>query len=230
MKTLTRPGLLSLLTALALSACGDPGAPITNPGVDVGGEQGALWEVSYGDTMTVMVRGATGEMYRHSVRMTDGARFTIGSVSVDVNELCGRKDIVCPQHVFPAQIILTQPQNDRHILFTTYSRKGPLAAVNDPTLLGSMASMDSRLSFAIALGVGSAGQGACGLLGASYATGNLVKGPLPEDPQIEGGVSMDGTLLTSYTAGCVAGAQAGLDGLSIALQMKFSARRMGRPK
>lgn len=231
MKTLTCPGLLPLLTVLALSACGDPGIPLTDPGVDVGGKQGAWWMVSNDDTMTVMIRGAAGEISRSSVRTTSGS-FTLGSVSIDVEQLCARMDIVCPKDVFPPEIMLTQPQNDHHILFATYSRKGPLAAVSDSTLLGSMAraGTDMGLSFAIALGVGSAGQGACGLLGVSYATGKLRKGPLPEDPQREGGVAMQGTLVTSYTAGCIAGAQAGVEGLSVELQMGFRAERMGPPK
>lgn len=225
MKNLARAGLAALtLTTLMGANEGGCGQGLDNrpnqPGVDVGGTAGASWQVSYGGQMEVTVKGGAGTvMSKKMITVAQGGSFEVAGISVDVKAMCARGDMACPQDVFPAEVTMTQPGNDRHLLFVTYNRKGPLALVGQQTLLGNV---DSDNDFSIALGVGAAGQGNCGLLGVSYATGHITV-----DPLTQRGIGMSGDLVTSYSAGCVAAGQggAGAAGLTVEFRLPITTLR-----
>ena len=210
---------LVLLTGATKGGCGQgldnrPG----DPGIDVGGPLGALWNVQYSKTVEVVIKQGGAVVATQNVAVGVGATFDLGGVKVDLDAYCAREDVVCPYDVFPDQVKMTQPGSERHLLYVQYKPKGPLAYLENVTLLGNV---DSDDDFSIALGISGAAAGACGLLGVSYATGHIQSNGDPIAPL---GLSLTGDIVTAYAGGCaVTGAAAGL---TFELRIPFDATRL----
>ncbi len=224
MKRLALPGtagLVMLSLGMLCSGCdpGGGGVPL-DPGVDVGGTAGARWNISYGSTLNVRVSGPAGEISRQTMQPDNGT-FTLGTTTLNIRDVCARSDLACPQDVFPGQVTVTQPGYDMHLLFIDHGLKGPLSAVGNDRLLGNV---DSSHEVAIALGVGPAGQGSCGLLGVSYATGQIQLDP---NVPIRGLGLTGGRVTTSYSAPCLMGSKdpTGVANLTVEFDLPMSATR-----
>jgi hypothetical protein len=216
-----------LVPLLALAAGCDPGGGqgLMNepgvPGLDVGGLTGATWRVTFQDPIRVTVKGAAGTVSAADLQM-GGGQFKVGEATIELKGLCGRQDFVCPQHVFPLEVTMTQSDELLHMLRVTVNPRGPLRLLPQPALLGNV---DSRHAFAVLLGAGVAGMGNCGLLGLSTARGTIT--PDPKDPKR--GVALSGKVLVSYTGACVVlGNTVGATGagLDVDLEVPFSAARL----
>lgn len=125
------------LTALALLLClppllGADGCPLdgepskvaqTDP-LELGGDQGSLWNVQYANTLGVRLLIDTQSAFANS----DLRRpvLLLGQ-SIDVGDFCWRNDTICPQQLLPAQTQLAQPQRGLALMVPT--RRGPLALV-----------------------------------------------------------------------------------------------------
>lgn len=216
---------VSSLVFLLGNTEGGCGAGLNNrpgePGIDVGGLHGARWNVNYSDSMEVVIKNAGGVIATHKISVAAGGTFDLEGKQVDLGKLCERGEIACPNEVFPGQVTMRQPGGDLHLLYVTFNPVGPLKDVKETTLLGNV---DSDNDFSIALGVGAAGVGACGLLSVSYATGSI-SGDGGEPPR---GSSLDGDIVTAYSGGCLlAGPQGGAAaGLTVELRIPFTAERL----
>lgn len=192
------------------------------PGLEVGGVAGATWQVRYGDQIEVTVKGAAGQVVaRRNILWASGGSFEVGGTVVDLRALCARGDVVCPLDVLPTQVRMTQPGADRHYLRVTFNRKGPFANLTETTLLGNV---DSDNDYSIFLGAGAAGNGLCGLLGVSYATGRITPDPLVPSR----GSALTGDIVTGYSGGCVVGNPNGaaVAGITVELRQPLSALRL----
>lgn len=213
---------LVLLTGATKGGCGQgldnrPG----DPGIDVGGPLGALWNVQYSKTVEVVIKQGGAVVATQNVAVGVGATFDLGGVKVDLDAYCAREDVVCPYDVFPDQVKMTQPGSERHLLYVQYKPKGPLAYLENVTLLGNV---DSDDDFSIALGISGAAAGACGLLGVSYATGHIQSNGDPIAPL---GLSLTGDIVTAYAGGCLVGNSSGgaAAGLTVELRVPFDGVR-----
>jgi len=211
---------LGLLQGAAKGGCGgnEPGVP----GIDVGGPAGADWRVDYGDTLRVVVKKAGVVVADSNLSVVAGGTFTVDGVAVDLSNLCQRPDVACPHEVFPKTVRMTQPGDQRHLLYVTFNKEGPLGGVTSGTLLGNV---DSAKDFRIELGIQAAAVGTCGLLGVSYAEGSIQA----DASNPERGVKMVASdLVTAYAGGCIlsgSGGSAGA-GLTVELRVPFSADRL----
>ena len=214
----------SLVFLLGATPEGGCGAGLDNrqgePGVDVGGPAGADWSMQYQDTIEVRIKNAGGIIATHKISAVAGGSFELDGVTVDLRKLCERGDIACPEEVFPKMVTMTQPGNDRHLLYVTFNPEGPLKDVKQATLLGNV---DSDHDFSVALGVGAAAKGICGLLAVSYATGHIDS---EGDPPM--GTSINGDIVTAYSGGCLLAGSTGAAaaGLTVELRLPFSGKRM----
>jgi hypothetical protein len=189
-------------------------------GIDVGGVYGADWSVSYSDKITVRVLSGGALVHTSTVSAATGGTFTVDGVTVDIAELCARESVTCPQEVFPTQVRMTQPLAEQHLLFVTFNPTGPLAEIDEATLVGNV---DSDDDFSIALGIQAAAVGTCGLLGVSYATGRIYGATGAQDY----GTSLSGDIVVGYAGGCVVSGSGGsaAAGLSVEFRLPFNAYR-----
>jgi hypothetical protein len=191
------------------------------PAIDVGGMGGADWLMRYGDLLEVRIKNAAGVVATHTVSLSAGGTFEAAGVTVDIAALCARPEVACPGEVFPETVRMTQPGSEGHLLYVTYNHAGPFQDLQQTTLVGNV---DSDQDFSVALGIGAAGAGTCGLLGVSYATGHFeTQGT---EPPI--GIDLEGTIVTAYSGGCIlTGPQgAAAAGLTVELRLPFSANRL----
>ena len=191
------------------------------PGIDVGGVAGADWKVTYSDKMEVIVKNAGAAAATYNFAWAAGGTFDVDGVAIDLNDWCARDDVVCPFDVFPGQVRMTQPGSQLHLLYVDYTAKGPLAELKEVRLLGNV---DSDDDFSIALGIGAAAAGTCGLLGVSYATGHI-NGDGGDPPK---GHSLSGDIVTAYSGGCVLLGNSGAvgAGLTVEFRIPFTATRL----
>jgi hypothetical protein len=191
------------------------------PGVDVGGRAGAQWDVSYTDEVEVIIKDGAAIVASHNVSLASGGTFDLDGATIDWRTLCARDDVACPEDVFPATVMMKQPGSKLHLLYVDFNPVGPLAEVDEATLLGNV---DSDFDFSIALGIGAAGAGPCGLLSVSYATGSIEHDG--DDPPT--GNALSGEIVTAYAGGCLLlganGGGAGA-GLTAELRLPFTASR-----
>ena len=220
---------LAALTALVMltGASGEKagcGAGLDNragePGINVGGPIGATWDLTYSKTLEVIIKSGGAVVATHDLAVGTGATFDLDGIKIDLDAYCARPDVVCPYDVFPSQVRMTQPGSQLHLLYVQYEPKGPLAELKDVTLLGNV---DSDDDFSIALGIGAAAAGPCGLLSVSYATGQIKASAL--DP--ERGTSLTGDIVTAYAGGCLVGNSSGgaAAGLTVELRVPFDGVR-----
>lgn len=190
------------------------------PGIDVGGLQGAEWNMQYMDTMEVRIKNAGGVIATEKISVAAGGKFKLNGTTVDLGKLCERGDIACPDEVFPKRVTMRQPGVDKHLLYVSFNPVGPLKDLQEKTLLGNV---DSDSDFSIALGVGAAGAGVCGLLSVSYATGHI-----EADGNPPMGTSINGDIVTAYSGACLlAGTQgAAAAGLTVELRIPFTGNRL----
>lgn len=220
-----------LLAALALvvfpGAGGDErgcGGGLDNragePGVNVGGAAGAEWDVTYSDKLEVVVKNGGVVVATQALSLAAGGTFDLAGTQVDLRRLCERGDIACPEDVFPATVRMSQPGSKLHLLYLTFNKVGPLEELTQTTLLGNV---DSDFDFSIALGVGAAAAGPCGLLKVSYATGKIDHDGA--DPPL--GRKLAGDIVTAYAGGCIVLGQPGsaAAGLTVEFRLPFSAER-----
>ncbi|MBK8480897.1 MAG: hypothetical protein IPL40_06945 [Proteobacteria bacterium] len=222
------PWVVSGLTLLVLQgAAGDKGGcgggldnRAGEPGLEVGGAAGADWDVSYGDALEVLVKNGAVVVSSQALSLATGGTFDLAGTTVELRALCARGDIACPEDVFPARVRMTQPGSKLHLLYVTFNQVGPLDALTQATLLGNV---DSDYDFSIALGVGAAGAGSCGLLKVSYATGTIAH----DDAEPPRGSALSGEIVTAYAGGCIALGQQGsaAAGLTVEFRLPFSAKR-----
>lgn len=192
------------------------------PGVDVGGVEGAKWVVDYNDKVQVTIKNAAGGIVTETFAWGTGGVFDVDGVQVDLTQMCAREDVACPNEVFPHEVTMTQPGDQRHLLYVTFNAEGPLGDLQEATLLGNV---DSDDDFSIALGIKAAALGTCGLLGVSYATGHIATEP-GSDPPL--GQSLEGQIVTAYSGGCAVLGQSGAAGVggTIELRVDFEAHRL----
>lgn len=190
-------------------------------GIDVGGLSGAMWQVTYQDKMEVKVKKGAAIIATHNFAAATGGTFKVDGVDVDLTKFCGRDDVACPHELFPQQVKMTQPGYNLHFLYVTFNPVGPLKSLTEKTLVGNV---DSDHDFSIALGIGAAAAGVCGLIGVSYATGHIQGNN--DDPPI--GTDLSGHIVTEYAGGCALLGAAGGAGAGLTVQVKvpFSAVRM----
>jgi hypothetical protein len=193
------------------------------PGVDVGGKDGARWNVDYSDTIQVKITGAGGAVVTHDFTVAGGGLFDVEGTQIDLGKLCEREDVACPHEVFPSEVKMTQPGDQLHLLYVNFNAEGPLGELKDTTLLGNV---DSDHDFSIALGIGAAAAPGlpCALLGVSYATGHIDNDG--GDPPV--GTSLSGDIVTGYAGGCVLIGSSGTAsaGVSVELRVPFTATRI----
>jgi len=191
-------------------------------GADVGGKTGALWKVKYSDKMEVKIKSAAGGVVTENIAIATGGVFDYEGTQIDLTQLCEREDVACPDEVFPAEVKMTQPGNNMHLLYVSFNKEGPLGDLQDATLLGNV---DSDFDFSIALGIGAAAAGTCGLLGVSYATGHITTSGTEGVPV---GKQLSGNIVVSYSGGCVlvgTGGAAAAGG-TLELRIPFDAERV----
>lgn len=220
-------GVLMLASALMLLGAtkGGCGEGLDNrkgePGIDVGGKTGAHWKVEYSNQLEIIVKKAGAVVSTTSYSLAAGGEIDMEGIKVDLAELCARDDVACPHEVFPKEVLMTQPGSELHLLYVTYNPAGPLQDLTEKTLLGNV---DSDDDFSIALGIGAAAKGTCGLLAVSYATGHIDNDG--GDPP--SGIQMKGDIVTAYTGGCVLlGSQGSAGaGLTVEVRLPFNATRV----
>lgn len=191
------------------------------PGVDVGGVAGADWKITYGDTVEVKVKKGGAVVATEKIVWAAGGTFKVDGQVVDLRKMCQRSDVACPEEVFPKTVRMTQPGSKLHLLYVTFNPVGPLKDYKEALLLGNV---DSDHDYSIALGVGAAAAGTCGLLGTSYATGHIWGGKVPPYE----GDRLDGNIVTTYAGGCAligAGGAAGA-GLTVEIKMPLKGERV----
>jgi hypothetical protein len=190
------------------------------PGIDVGGSAGALWAMSYQDKVEVIVKRGGVVIATQVASAAAGGEIDIDGFKVDLAALCAREDVACPHEVFPAQVRMTQPGSQLHLLYVEFNKTGPLADIADRTLLGNV---DSDQDFSIALGIGGAVAGPCGLLSVSYATGNIIGVGTPAV-----GRSLSGDIVTAYHGACLVSGASGsaAAGLTVELRVPFTGTRL----
>jgi hypothetical protein len=208
-------GSLMLLCGAEKGGCGEgldnrPG----EPGIDVGGAEGAPWTITYSDVVTVKVKNAAGAVVTKTVSLAAGGVFDVEGVEVNLTDLCAREDVACPSEVFPKEVMMTQPGSKLHLLYVTYNPVGPLKELQEVTLLGNV---DSDFDFSIALGIGAAAGGVCGLLGVSYATGHIASDG--GDPPV--GNHLEGEIVTAYSGGCVLIGTAGTAAAGVTVEIRI---------
>jgi hypothetical protein len=212
---------LSLLLGADKGGCGEGlDNRAGDPGIEVGGVLGAFWKMSYADQVVVRVRNGGALVATKTLSLAAGGTFDVGGVTVDLSKLCARADVACPSEVFPAVVKMTQPGSDQHLLYVTFNKVGPLGSLGDTTLLGNV---DSDDDFSIALGIGAAGIGSCGLLSLSYATGHIDNNGV----DLVRGVSLTGRIVTEYAGGCVVSGTGGTvaAGLTVEIDLPITAVR-----
>ncbi len=189
-------------------------------GIDVGGAAGATWDVGYSDTVEVVLKNAGGVISTQTVSLAGGGTIEMEGIPVDLAAFCAREDVACPQEIFPKVVTMTQPGSELHLLYITYNKVGPMVNVEQQTLLGNV---DSDFDFSIALGVGGALIGPCGLLSVSYATGSITSANT-NPPR---GVKLTGDIVTAYHGGCLVSGSKGTAaaGLTVELRIPFWADR-----
>lgn len=191
------------------------------PGIDVGGKAGADWSMTYSDQIEVRIKNAGGVIATHKFAAGAGGVFDLDGVKVDIGKLCNRADVACPHEVFPKQVTMIQPGNDLHLLYVDFNAVGPLKEVKNARLLGNV---DSDDDFSVALGVGAATNGICGLLAVSYATGHIHASE--GDPPW--GTALDASVVTAYSGGCILAGSGGAAaaGLTVEIRVPFTGKRM----
>jgi hypothetical protein len=190
------------------------------PGINVGGATGATWDMAYSNTIEVRVLRGGAIVASETFDRFVGGSFDLDGRTVDIEPLCSRDDVACPQEVFPPVVEMTQPGSELHLLRIDFNAEGPLEELEQKTLLGNV---DSDDDFSIALGVDAAALGTCGLLKVSYATGHITASP--NNPDL--GVELEGDIVAAYSGGCVLIGEGGAAGagLTVELRTPFSASR-----
>lgn len=210
---------LGILQGAAKGGCGGENLPGI-PGVDVGGPGGADWDVMYGDVMHVDVKKGGAVIATHNISVAAGGSFQLDGVTVELNKICQDPEIACPEEVFPKTVRMTQPGSERHLLYVTFAKEGPLGDLKQTTLLGNV---NSNQDVDILLGVGAAAAGICGLVSVSTAKAHI-KTDAGDPPR---GTEMNGHIITGYAGGCILSGQGGTAGagLTVELKLPFSATR-----
>lgn len=190
------------------------------PGVDVGGAAGAEWDLTYSGSMEVVVKNGAALVATEQILRAVGGTFDVDGITVDLQQLCQRSDVACPDEVFPPRVTMTQPGNELHLLKVEFNKEGPLGELAETTLVGNV---DSDFDFSIALGIGAAAAPPCGLLSVSYATGAIEHDG--DDPPR--GSSLAGEIVTAYTGGCLVSGDGGAvgGGLTVELRLPFTGTR-----
>jgi len=128
----------------------------TSSSLDVGGQSGALWQVQFDTEVLVTLRLASGQAAAKKVPLRSGLVDLLGA-TISVPDLCWRTDLVCPQGVLSEQTAIQQPATGG--LLVGFNRRGPLAAMKDNGLSGTLSGAD----LSVPLGVGQAAAGLCAL-------------------------------------------------------------------
>ena len=108
--------------------------------VDIGGPSGALWALTYASDLRVTLRSGT----QSASTSVDAATSSVASVlgrTIDLSSFCWRVDVVCPHQVLTTQTMVVQSTSTNQFV-VGFNRKGPLAALSDPGLLGTLQGSD----------------------------------------------------------------------------------------
>ena len=149
--------------------CGADGCPVTvgssdttqsssttTSSLDVGGQSGAKWQLTFEQDVLVTLRLASGNAAAQKVPLQTGIVNLLGA-AISVGSLCWRSDVVCPQGVLAEQTPIQQPATGG--LLIGFNPRGPLAAVHDAGLTGAL----SNAEIDVPLAVGDAAKGLCGM-------------------------------------------------------------------
>lgn len=196
------PGSLVALLAL-LFLMGADGCPLTTnppaaggssgtvPGIDIGGSSGALWELTYASDMRVTLRSGTQSASTSVVPATNSVASVLGR-TIDLSSFCWRVDVVCPHQVLTTQTVVVQSTTTDQFV-VGFNRKGPLTAVADAGLLGTLQGSD----LTVPLGM-QAGADPCTLAAGSAvsASASVPTGETLAD-------AMEGLVTLRYSGECV---------------------------
>ena len=181
--------------------------------IDVGGDQGAGWQVSTAQAVMVTLRKAAGG----GIKVTDGkAPLRIGGDTIDLAGFCWRADAICPQHLLSSETLVRQ--SAAAVLFS-FNRRGSLAAYPQGAVLaGALDGPDINLPLTF-------GQGACATI-----KGSTLLATAYVDDSDQGALRatlLKGKITLIYSGNCLTyGGSANLDGAAIVeLVVEFSAKR-----
>jgi hypothetical protein len=165
----------------------------TGTAMDVGGTQGAIWNLSFASEILVTLRSGT-KIASKSATTTAPVQL-LGS-TLSLADFCWRTDVVCPQQVLPAQTMLIQPSSTPGALVAGFNRRGPLEAlVKEAGLVGQV---DGK-ELTVPLNVGGAAAGWCGLAASSkvLASASASSGSGSQADALQGRVTV------VYSGSCV---------------------------
>lgn len=220
------PGSLAALLGL-LFLMGADGCPLTTdppsaggssgsvPGIDIGGSSGALWALTYGSDLRVTLRTGTQSASASVVPATSSVATVLGR-TIDLSSFCWRTDVVCPHQVLTNQTMVVQSTSTNQLV-VGFNRKGPLAALSDPGLLGTLQGSD----LTVPLGM-QPGADPCTL-----AVGSAVSATVSVPAGESRADAMDGLVTLRYSGECVTlgGNGALYDTDQIELTVRFAGTR-----
>jgi len=171
------------------------------PAVDIGGNTGALWQVSTDNNLLVTLRTADGHAASAQIPVGRGDVTLLGR-TILIADFCWRPEIACPQHVLSEATGIRQPQDGGQVLIT-FNARGPLAQLKGNALAGTLRGKDLM----VPLAVDAAAQGACGLLSTSAIGGTAFS-----DDTTAQASALSGRVAVTYAGGCLAlGGNAAID-------------------
>ncbi len=181
--------LLGLLATLSLSACH----------ADVGGTYDTTWSGEYLVRLT-----GVGADQEQTVTSDGVATFTTpsGDVEIDLADYCGGEEVICPEEVWPASVVVTETWEDAGE--SADDEEHSLAAsdaTGSGTAIPGLVDHDSDVvAFLLesAATVVSSGTTDCVALQASGAAGIF---DVPEGERLPVGIT-DGTVLVAWGGAC----------------------------
>lgn len=185
----TLHGLLGPLAALFLAAC--------HP--DVGGTYDTTWSGEYLVRLT-----GIGEDQEETVTSDGVATFTTatGDVEISLADYCGEEEVICPEEVWPASVVITETWEDagESADDDEHSLTASDAASSGAAIPGLVDHEDNVFGFLLesAASVASSGTTDCVALQASAAAGIF---DVPEGERLPVGIT-DGTVLVAWGGAC----------------------------
>lgn len=166
----------------------------TTAAVDVGGQEGAVWQVTAEPVLLVTLRTADGQLASAQVEVGRGFVTLLGQ-TIEIDDFCWRSEVACPQHVLATNTVLQQPSDNSGVLLS-FNARGPLSQVGGNALAGRLDGRD----LSVPLAVGNATTGNCGLL----ETSSIGATAFAETALGSQATALTGRIAVTYTGTCLA--------------------------